>query len=71
MHAGRLLDASRLPEIAGRGRMECDTMDLAEFTTWSKRIADWSADYLRSLRDRPVRPRTAPGDVIAALPRQR
>ena len=43
-------------------------MDLAEFTTWSKRIADWSADYLRSLRDRPVRPRTAPGDVIAALP---
>ena len=43
-------------------------MDLAEFTAWSKRIADWSADYLRSLRDRPVRPRTAPGDVIAALP---
>jgi aromatic-L-amino-acid decarboxylase len=68
MHAGRLLDASKLPEITGQRRMEGVTMDLAEFTAWSKRIADWSADYLRTLRNRPVRPRTAPGDVIAALP---
>ena len=51
--------------IAGIGR---DGVDIELFRTWSKRIADWSADYLAGLRDRPVRPDTKPGDVIAQLP---
>ena len=43
-------------------------MDLGQFGTWSKRIADWSVEYLSTLRDRPVRPRVAPGDVLHRLP---
>jgi aromatic-L-amino-acid decarboxylase len=38
------------------------------YAAWSKRIADWSADYLATLRDRPVRPRVKPGDTLAQLP---
>ena len=45
-----------------------DGVDIEQLRTWSKRIADWSADYLAGLRDRPVRPATRPGDVIARLP---
>ena len=39
--------------------------DLAE---WGRRAADWSASYLDTLSDRPVRPPTRPGDVRASLP---
>lgn len=35
---------------------------------WSKRAADWAHDYHRTLRDRPVRAQTAPGDTAARLP---
>ncbi len=43
-------------------------MDWDEFAHWSKHIADWSADYHKTLRDRPVRAQTAPGDIAAQLP---
>ncbi len=43
-------------------------MKIDEFRTWSRRIADWTADYLKGLRDRPVRARTRPGAVFDALP---
>ena len=35
---------------------------------WSKRAADWAHAYHAGLRDRPVRPQTAPGATAAALP---
>ena len=35
---------------------------------WGRRAAEWSADYLDSLGDRPVRPPTKPGEVMASLP---
>ncbi len=45
---------------------EC--MKLSEFEAWSKRIASWSRSYLETLRDRPVRSKSEPGDVLRALP---
>jgi aromatic-L-amino-acid decarboxylase len=38
-----------------------------EFRDWSHRAADWGADYRASLRDRPVRARTAPGEIAATI----
>ncbi|MCG6901534.1 MAG: aspartate aminotransferase family protein [Rhodobacter sp.] len=35
---------------------------------WSKRAADWAHDYHATLRDRPVRARTSPGETAARLP---
>jgi len=35
---------------------------------WSKRAADWAADYHAGLRDRPVRAPLVPGAVARALP---
>lgn len=35
---------------------------------WSKRAADWAHGYHTGLRDRPVRPRLAPGALAARLP---
>ena len=35
---------------------------------WGHRAATWSADYLETLGDRPVRPHTRPGEVMAQLP---
>ncbi len=43
-------------------------MDKSEFRTWSHRASDWSADYLDTLIDRPVRPQVEPGDIGAMLP---
>ena len=43
-------------------------MDWDDFTQWGDHISRWAADYHRTLRDRPVRARTAPGEVAAALP---
>ena len=43
-------------------------MKNSDLKTWGARAAAWSADYLDSLRDRPVRPATRPGDVRASLP---
>ena len=38
-----------------------------EFRDWSHRAADWGADYRSTLRDRPVRAQTAPGDIAALI----
>ncbi|MFW5655438.1 MAG: pyridoxal phosphate-dependent decarboxylase family protein [Roseicyclus sp.] len=43
-------------------------MDWDDFATWGKRISDWSADYHRTLSDRPVRAQTKPGDTARLLP---
>ena len=43
-------------------------MRWSEFPKWGKWAADWAARYHAGLRDRPVRARTAPGDVADALP---
>lgn len=43
-------------------------MNIAELSAWSKRVADWTADYYRGLRDRPVRAPLVPGAVAAQLP---
>jgi aromatic-L-amino-acid decarboxylase len=38
-------------------------MDNNEFRAWSKRAAEWGADYRDTLRDRPVRAQTRPGAI--------
>ena len=43
-------------------------MKNSDLKVWGARVAAWSAEYLDSLRDRPVRPATRPGDVRASLP---
>lgn len=39
-----------------------------DFREWARRAADWSVDYLASVRDRPVRAQTRPGTIHAAIP---
>lgn len=43
-------------------------MDWDAFEDWGAQAAKWGADYRRSLRDLPVRPRTRPGDILERLP---
>lgn len=43
-------------------------MNWDDFAGWSKHIADWGAQYHKSLRDRPVRAQTKPGEIAAQLP---
>jgi aromatic-L-amino-acid decarboxylase len=43
-------------------------MDHQELRHWSKRAADWAAEYHAGLRDRPVRAPLEPGRVAAQLP---
>ena len=43
-------------------------MDNDEFRDWGHKAADWSADYRGSLRNRPVRAQTKPGDIFNAVP---
>jgi len=43
-------------------------MDFDEIRRWGHHAADWSADYLRSVRDRPVRAQTRPGEILERLP---
>ena len=42
-------------------------MNWDEFRDWSHKAADWGADYRATLRDRPVRASTAPGDIAALI----
>jgi len=42
-------------------------LDWDEFRQWSHRAADWGADYRSTLRDRPVRASTTPGDIAAQV----
>ena len=44
-------------------------MDWDEFAGWSKAIADWGAMYHKTLRKRPVRAQTKPGDIAAQIPK--
>ncbi len=43
-------------------------MDHDELRHWTKRAADWTRDYHRTLGERPVRARTTPGATAARLP---
>ncbi|MFY0617396.1 pyridoxal phosphate-dependent decarboxylase family protein [Shimia sp.] len=43
-------------------------MNWADFAHWGARIAEWGKTYHETLRDRPVRAKTAPGDIFNALP---
>ena len=43
-------------------------MDWNEYARWAKEIADWGAEYHHTLRDRPVRAQTSPGDTARQLP---
>ena len=42
-------------------------MNGEEFRHWSRKAADWGADYRETLRDRPVRARTKPGDIAKQI----
>ncbi|MDU8914086.1 pyridoxal phosphate-dependent decarboxylase family protein [Aestuariicoccus sp. MJ-SS9] len=44
-------------------------MDWDEFAGWSKEIADWGARYHKTLRSRPVRAQTKPGEIAVQLPK--
>jgi len=43
-------------------------MNHDDLKTWSERAAAWAHDYHATLRARPVRPHTQPGDTAAKLP---
>ena len=43
-------------------------MDHDSFRDWAKRAADWSADYLETVGEKPVRAQTKPGDIAGELP---
>jgi aromatic-L-amino-acid decarboxylase len=42
-------------------------MDNKDFRRWSRKAADWGAEYRAGLRDRPVRAQTKPGDIAAEI----
>ena len=43
-------------------------MNWTEFTRWGEWVSQWAARYHGSLRDRPVRAQTLPGEIAAQLP---
>ncbi len=43
-------------------------MNWDEFEDWSHKAATWGAEYHKTLRDRPVRPKVRPGETLAQLP---
>jgi aromatic-L-amino-acid decarboxylase len=43
-------------------------MDWDDFAAWARRISDWSAQYHKTLADRPVRAQTKVGDTARLLP---
>ena len=43
-------------------------MRWSDFPKWGKWAADWAANYHATLRERPVRARTRPGEIAAQLP---
>ncbi len=42
-------------------------MDWDEYSEWGKHIAAWGAEYHKTLRERPVRAATKPGEIAAQL----
>ncbi|MFV0474938.1 MAG: pyridoxal phosphate-dependent decarboxylase family protein [Pikeienuella sp.] len=43
-------------------------MDFDEYGPWAKKAVDWTVDYHRTIRDRPVRAPLSPGATLAQLP---
>jgi aromatic-L-amino-acid decarboxylase len=43
-------------------------MDETWLRNWGRKAADWGANYLATVRDRPVRARTLPGDIVRQVP---
>ncbi len=43
-------------------------MNWDEYAKWSKQIADWGAQYHKTLPERPVRAQTAQGEIAAQIP---
>jgi len=43
-------------------------MNWDEFSHWGEKITHWATDYHKTLRDRPVRAQTTPGQIAAMLP---
>ncbi len=43
-------------------------MDGNDFSNWSHKAAEWGANYRATLRDRPVRAQTAPGEIATQIP---
>lgn len=43
------------------------TMKREDYYHWAERVARWGANYLTTLRKRPVRAQTAPGDIAMKL----
>ncbi|MGN6582224.1 MAG: pyridoxal phosphate-dependent decarboxylase family protein [Rhizobiaceae bacterium] len=43
-------------------------MDRDEFREWSLKAADWGASYRETVRERPVRAQTAPGEIASKIP---
>ena len=43
-------------------------MDRDTFERWSRRAAEWGVTYREGLGERPVRARTAPGEIYRAIP---
>jgi len=42
-------------------------MDEIDFREWSERAATWSANYLETLSDRPVKAQVTPGDIACQI----
>ena len=42
-------------------------MRWTDFPKWGRYVADWAAEYHGSLRERPVRAQTKPGEIAAQL----
>ncbi|MHA1523573.1 MAG: pyridoxal phosphate-dependent decarboxylase family protein, partial [Alphaproteobacteria bacterium] len=42
-------------------------MDRDDYRKWAHKAVDWSANYLETVRQRPVRAQTAPGDILVQL----
>lgn len=45
-------------------------MKKSEYRRWSRAATDWSAEYLDTIDDRPVRAQTSPGDIAKQIPQQ-
>ena len=43
-------------------------MDWDEYASWAAKIGRWGADYHKTIRDKPVRAQTKPGEIAAQLP---
>ncbi len=44
-------------------------MDRGDFRKWAHHAADWSANYLETVDEKPVRAQARPGDIAAQLPK--